>query len=77
MVRRYKYDERIGRCVEIPIENNIEPVSAHVWPDIPEYRSPIDGRVISGRAARREDLIRNGCVEYDGPRRVVGAGIQR
>ncbi len=77
MVRRYKYDEQLGRCVEIPIEDEKEPVSAHVWPDIPAYRSPIDGRVISGRAARREDMIRSGCVEYDGPRRVVGTGIQR
>lgn len=31
--------------------------------DIPEYRSPIDGRMISGRADRREDLKRNNCVE--------------
>lgn len=31
--------------------------------DIPEYRSPIDGRIISGRADRREDLKRNNCVE--------------
>lgn len=33
--------------------------------DIPEYRSPIDGRVIGSRSERREDLKRNGCVEWD------------
>lgn len=33
--------------------------------DYPPYQSPIDGREISGRAARREDLLRNNCVEYD------------
>ncbi|EHH07546.1 hypothetical protein ATCR1_06756 [Agrobacterium tumefaciens CCNWGS0286] len=33
--------------------------------DIPEYRSPIDGRVISSRSERRDDLKRNGCVEYE------------
>lgn len=33
--------------------------------DIPEYRSPIDGRVISSRSERRDDLKRNNCVEYE------------
>lgn len=33
--------------------------------DVPAYRSPIDGRVIEGRAARREDLARNDCVEVE------------
>lgn len=36
-----------------------------VIPDTPEYRSPIDGRLISGRSARREDLKRNNCVPYE------------
>ena len=33
--------------------------------DIPEYPSPIDGRPITSRSARRDDLRRNNCVEYD------------
>jgi hypothetical protein len=33
--------------------------------DISEYRSPIDGRVIGSRSERREDLKRNGCIEWD------------
>ena len=33
--------------------------------DIPEYRSPIDGRPITSRSARRDDLKRNNCVEYE------------
>ena len=33
--------------------------------DIPEYRSPIDGRPITSRSSRREDLRRNNCVEYE------------
>lgn len=33
--------------------------------DIPAYQSPIDGRCISSRAQRREDLARSGCVEYE------------
>ncbi|PLP58248.1 hypothetical protein CYK37_15140 [Mesorhizobium loti] len=30
---------------------------------MPEYASPIDGRVISTRHDRREDMKRNNCVE--------------
>ena len=33
--------------------------------DIPDYASPIDGRMITSRSARREDLKRNNCVEYE------------
>lgn len=33
--------------------------------DIPEYASPIDGRMITSRSERRDDLARNGCVEYE------------
>jgi len=29
------------------------------------YDSPIDGRPITSEAARREDLARNNCIEYD------------
>lgn len=33
--------------------------------DIQDYRSPIDGRVIGSRSEKREDLKRNGCVEWE------------
>ncbi len=36
-----------------------------VMRDTSEYRSPIDGKIISSRSARREDLKRSGCVEYE------------
>lgn len=36
-----------------------------VTPVMPEYASPIDGRAITTRHERREDLKRNGCVEYE------------
>ena len=41
------------------------PRSHLIWSDLPAYESPIDGRIIEGRAQRREDLKRNGCREYD------------
>lgn len=33
--------------------------------DIEPYASPIDGRMITSRSARRDDLARNGCVPYE------------
>jgi len=36
-----------------------------VMRDIPEYASPIDGKPITSRSHRREDLARNGCVEVE------------
>ena len=35
----------------------------HIVSDIPTYRSPIDGRPITSRSQRREDLKRNNCVD--------------
>lgn len=36
-----------------------------VCPDLPPYVSPVTGKVIDGRVARREDLKRTGCREID------------
>jgi hypothetical protein len=37
-----------------------------VFGDLPDYESPIDGHIVSGRKARREDLKRNGCRPWEG-----------
>jgi len=37
----------------------------YVRGDLPAYKSPVTGKVIEGRAARREDLARSGCREVD------------
>jgi hypothetical protein len=42
--------------------------SPQLMRDIPEYRSPIDGKLITSRSQRREDLRANGCVEVDPPK---------
>lgn len=34
-------------------------------PDIQPYRSPVDGRWVDSRAARREDLKRNNAIEWE------------
>lgn len=33
--------------------------------DIEPYRSPVDGKEISSRSARREDLKKNDCVPWE------------
>ena len=42
------------------------PQSAYVQPDIPGYESPVTGKWIEGRKARREDLRRTGSRPYEG-----------
>ncbi len=37
-----------------------------VVPDLPGYESPIDGRWIEGRRARRDDLARHGQRPWEG-----------
>lgn len=37
----------------------------YVVGDIPEYRSPIDGKLIGSRSTRREDLKANDCVAWE------------
>lgn len=41
------------------------PVVPHIISDIPEYRSPVDGKLISSRSSRRDDLERNNCREWE------------
>lgn len=53
-------EKKTGVAVVLPRGPIASPM---VLSDIPEYRSPIDGRVISSRSERREDLRRNNCVE--------------
>jgi hypothetical protein len=47
---------------------NPEPIKGEfpcprVWSDIEPYLSPVDGRYIGGRRAKREDLARHGCID--------------
>lgn len=48
------------------------PKVAYVRGDLPEYVSPVTGKPVDGRRARREDLKRSGCVEVDPPARKRG-----
>lgn len=52
--------------VEIAADARPSAVSPFIHADLPPYESPIDGRIIDGRRARREDLARAGCRPYEG-----------
>jgi len=49
----------------LPFDRAAAPCAPRVVADIPEYRSPIDGALITSRSHRREDLKRNGCIEWE------------
>jgi hypothetical protein len=52
-----KYGEVAAKMSNLPMP--------YVRGDLPAYKSPVTGKVIEGRAARREDLARSGCREVD------------
>jgi hypothetical protein len=54
-------DPKSGEPMHVP--DNASICTPTVISDIPEYASPIDGRLISSRSARREDLKRHNCVD--------------
>ena len=64
MRRRYVYDPARKELVETAARQSH---ALHfIQPDLPGYESPIDGRWVEGRRARREDLKRSGCRPYEG-----------
>ena len=76
-----KYVLRDGRLVDkdtgLPMLNQEERARELQTPmtygDLPGYRSPIDGRWIEGRRARKYDLEKHGCVDAnDLPRKTSG-----
>lgn len=76
-----KYVLRDGRLVDkdtgLPMLNQEERARPLQTPasysDIPGYRSPIDGRWIEGRRARKYDMEKNNCVDAnDLPRKTNG-----
>ena len=63
-------DPRTGEPMQVPEGNDV--CCPAVVSDIQEYRSPIDGRPITSRSARRYDLEANDCVEAEPPKRKKG-----
>lgn len=75
---RYKalYREGVGKLAEYvdgalvwahPEYYDLSPVETHViMPDLPGYQSPVTGKWIEGRRARREDMARTGSRPWEG-----------
>lgn len=60
-------DKKTGEEMELPFKGQaLAPLA--IIPDTPDYHSPVTGELISGRVARREDMKKHGCVEYDAPK---------
>jgi hypothetical protein len=68
---RNSYVWRDGKLVEkrsgavLQAREGAPLAAPQIMRDIREYSSPIDGRVITSRSERREDLKRNNCIEWD------------
>lgn len=56
-------DRSTNEPMSVPDRDGV--VMPMIASDIEPYKSPIDGRVISSRSARREDMARNNCVPYE------------
>lgn len=71
----YVYDQRAGKLVDKDqyyrekFWEGARAISAlptpYIRSDLPTYISPVTGKPVEGRAARREDLARSGCREVD------------
>lgn len=63
--RRWIYPAN-GEPYEVTPDHIQEPRGPLIYGDLPSYQSPIDGRWIDGRVARREDLARSGSRPWEG-----------
>lgn len=67
MPRQVKYNPRLSweeNCRRAE-RAKFRPAMPAVRGDVAAYVSPVNGKLIEGRAARREDLARTGCREVD------------
>jgi hypothetical protein len=62
---RKRYVQIDGELIEVT-RDYAEPKAPTVWGDLPDYTSPVDGRWVRGRVARREDLKRTGSRAWEG-----------
>ena len=66
MRRRYVFDEKLQKLVEIGVDVPTPQRAPLVIPDLPGYQSPVTGLWVEGRKARREDLKRTGSRPWEG-----------
>jgi hypothetical protein len=63
-VRDYVEAVDCDQCDLAAVRIFTAPVMVTAQPDI-AYDSPIDGKPITTHAARKDDMARHGCIEYD------------
>jgi len=61
-----RFIQRNGQLIEVTVDYIPEPRSPAVFGDLPEYESPVTGKPVAGRVARREDLKRTRSRPYEG-----------
>jgi hypothetical protein len=61
-----RWDPELRRMVEVPLNAPQRSRGPLVVPDIPDYVSPVTGKLVSGRRQRREDLKRTGSRPWEG-----------
>jgi hypothetical protein len=67
MTRKRWIQQKNGDLVEVGQDFELESRStAAIWGEIPEYVSPVTGKVISGRVQRREDMASAGARPWEG-----------
>ncbi len=78
----YVYDQSSGQMIDkatgLPMLNQEERArplqTPQAFGDLPGYQSPIDGRWVEGRRARKYDMESNNCVDANdlssGPRKL-------
>jgi hypothetical protein len=64
------YCKRTGEPMRLPVRDGV--CCPRIQGDIAEYLSPVTGLPVGSRSARREDLLRHGCIEVDPPKRRRG-----
>lgn len=64
--KRWIYPSDGSEPFEVGADYVPDPKGPLVFGDLPDYESPIDGHIVSGRVARREDLKRNNCRPWEG-----------
>lgn len=66
MRHRFIQDRVTGELIPAD-EYFAQRVKTHfVLPDLPDYESPVDGKVVHGRKGRREDFRRTGTRPWEG-----------
>lgn len=68
---RRRYDPALGEMVDVPIDTGPRKPGVHIWDDLPEYDSPVTGKIVRGRVQRRDDLARTHSRPWEGKEQEV------